>query len=975
MRPPKLAIKTAIGVLIAAAILVMGAVSASAAPNPGYGTPGSTIVQPQAPSTPAVINPAPSYPSTNEPTEDGPQTSNVPTLAWVGEEVKLVACDDNILPLPYDGLYEQAVFSIENWTGDQAFQPTFNGSTSSNIYINNQGSSSFFFPSGYEAYYKGCVSADVKSLHAGLSVVKLDVAAQCIGGYYEVLDTSNGQDGQDPCSGETVQVYSEQFIVIWMTANAPTLTEASVSSLSTPGTPGTDAAATPGEDQLSPEGVSNATAFLGDPTGNGVFGADGWGWDVPWGDCQVASANNDDNSSCDVSNDTPNANNGLVDIRVTGSFPVEDQPPATTNLNEFGSIDGGTNPGSITLPNQWAALASKLATSSTSNTAITPNLWDIHGGPTNSLTHVAAFKTTCHLDGSVFTGSLDAVDSCATNDGVHGNPFSFSRVFGDFTNFGTVGPYDDEAPNATLLSDGRLNSDDAPMPSLPITVSIEPNSAVAGNEPAQEMATVPTASDTLGGVGGLYGVEKWLVYSHDFDTSSTTLHGHHTNYPAGNGAPIALTNGDLGGTAGEGNLYNPFYQSYIPSTTRNFNESSGVDGVYDYGFPGSSGDDFPGFSNGYTSPYTYWKALDNTSADAVNSTDCLRRDDNTDPLGGPNVYNEPYYPTNATVYTDERGEAVVDYNPGTGFYLNNLNISLDKNNACDLQALLGKEIGSSTIVAQTEYPYQSVPYTAPAGANTLTKVVNSKWSKTLTAYPKGNLSSPNPAVSIFVAQATDINGQPFQHEEVCFSSSPETAMSQYFGKFTGVSGPVDTTDSTDAPAPGTGYTCAYTGALGQAAVEVPSSTTGIDVVAWFVNEHIFRDVTTTLGDPTPVSSNNPPTVIPSDPVVFHTGTAGSSSSSAGSSTSAPSATVAPTTPLSTVGAGNSCKVNSLHMYAKKGYVQVKVSCTKSKTDSIVLRTFKANGKLVHSYRKTIAAGKTVRIRLSLHKVAHVSVLA
>ena len=42
------------------------------------------------------------------------------------------------------------------------------------------------------------------------------------------------------------------------------------------------------------------------------------------------------------------------------------------------------------------------------------------------------------------------------NGAGNGNPFVFSRVFGDVTNGpgGTVGPYDPQAPNETLLSDG-----------------------------------------------------------------------------------------------------------------------------------------------------------------------------------------------------------------------------------------------------------------------------------------------------------------------------------------------------------------------------------------------------------------------------------------------------------------------------------------------------------------------------------------
>ena len=617
-----MAIKTAMMGLIVAAFLALGAVSASAAPNPGYGSPGVTIIPAVSgtPGIPAVKNPAPTYTSTHEPTEDGPQTANVPTLAWVGEEVKLVACDNNILALPFDGLYETAAFSIENWTGDQAFQstPTFNGSDASNIYINNQGSSSFFFPTGFEAYFKNCVSADVKSLHAGLSTIKLDVAAQCIGGFYEGQD-GNGNDRKDPCNGgSTVQVYSEQFIVIWMTANQPTLSEASVASLGLPGSPGTDAP--PLTNQLSTVGVTNATNFLGDPLGDGVFTADSWGSDTPWGACDHAGVVNTPQDRCDVSNDTPDVNNGLVQVKVTGSFPVEDAPPSTTNQNYFASLTGGSNPGTITLPRQWAALAALMATSSTSATGIRPDLWDIHGGPTNALTHAGPATGICQHDGNVFLSAFDAVDDCASN-GVSGNAYSFSRVFGDVTILGTHGPYDAQDPAVTLLSDGHLNSDDAPMPALPITLSIAPNAVNAANAPGLTPDPSP-----LGGVGGLYGVRKWLVYSHDFNISGGTGTG-----APGNGWPIALT------TTGQGNLYNPFYQEYIPSTTRPINEASGVDGVYDYGFPGSSGDNFPGFSLGYTSPYTFWTELQNSTSDTGDPTSCLRRDGqmDSDPLNGP----------------------------------------------------------------------------------------------------------------------------------------------------------------------------------------------------------------------------------------------------------------------------------------------------------------------------------------------------
>ena len=120
MRPPKLAIRAAMGGLFAAAVLGMGAVSASAAPNPGPGTGGSDI-QTFPTNAPDLDNNTPTYPS--ELMANGPQTANVPTLAWVGEEVRLVACDQKIRPLPFD-VYQQAHFASDGgteWTGDPLY--------------------------------------------------------------------------------------------------------------------------------------------------------------------------------------------------------------------------------------------------------------------------------------------------------------------------------------------------------------------------------------------------------------------------------------------------------------------------------------------------------------------------------------------------------------------------------------------------------------------------------------------------------------------------------------------------------------------------------------------------------------------------------------------------------------------------------------------------------------------------------------
>jgi len=940
VRPPKLAMKAALGSLVAAAILGMGAVSASAAPNPGYGTGGSTVVYGGGPT---IYNNDPSYPS--ELFADGPQTANVPTLAWVGEEVRLVACDRNIRTLPFEGDFQTAEFNVEEWTGDQAFAatPTFDGSEASNTFVSNTGGASFFFPSGFSATsdpYKGCVSANIKSLHAGLSIVKLDVNQQSVGGPSDGNNGGNGGGSLDP----TV-VYSQQFVVIWMTPSSPTISEASVTSLGHPGTPGTDAPPTL-FDQLTGLGTTNATGtcpatvppspvpsalnncsgFLGDPSGNGVFSPDQWG------------AVGGTGGSNDAANYTPSTNNGLVDIRVTGSFPIEDAPPSTTNAQFFGQP-------SFTLPNDWAKLAGILATSSIQNTGIEPDLWDIHGGPTNTpLMHVAGLSDICS-SANVFTSLTDSVDSCANNGNGIGNNHAFSRVFGDVTNGpgGTVGPYDTQAPNETLLSDGKLNSDDAPMPALPVTVSL-------------------TNPDAL---GGLYGVAKWLIYSHDFNGSpSPTAAQTATN-------PVALTNSADGAAAGTGNLYNPFYSEYIPSTTRPINEGSGVTGVYgehfDYVPDGSSGNDFPGFANGDTDPYTFWTALEagTTDGPAV-SNGCMEDDPSLGQseefrhqapsqayVDGINYYATPDYPTTVLVYTDERGEAYVDYNPGTGFYY-----TPPTNPDVDGACMPTGTLGTATIQAQANYPYQTVPYKTPAASNTITKTVVSQWSKTLTALPKDNNSGNN--VSVVVAHAQNINGQAFSGEEVCLQAPPAEFVQWIGPEAVDTAGGFDLSGSEkshDNPSTLTNSSCGYTGTAGNVAFDVSGSQspTNVDVQAEFMTEHVLEDlIIPSLGQTTTVTTA---TVIPAQNVNLQSGGNGG---------------LAVTTITQHAGGINACAVKSLHVYSRRHFAKFTVTCTGTKVDSVVLRSFRHNGAMVRATKLTVRVGKTVTIRLG-KKVAHLTV--
>jgi hypothetical protein len=972
----------AAGSIAVAATLALGVAGAAAAPNPGFGTNFPVLA--------GVNNVSPLFTDVSavlpiEQAEDGPQTANVPTLAWVGEDVRLVACDDAIAanPLGLNSIdLQQANWSSgagnDLWTGDQAAAPAFDSTGSNNLDVLNTSSAFFFPPNGVDDQRKGCVSADISSVHAGLDEVSVNVTDEGIGG---------------PVRGIALDpqvVYSEQFIVIWMTANTPKITEASTTSLSYPTTAGDNGTPSP-TSQLTTTGLKNLGTFLGDGSTPGTFASlDQWGQDKAYNCGGFIPLIRDPDFEC--ANDTPTTNNGLVQVRVTGSFPIEDQPPATTNANYFKTITGGANPSYITLPNQYVALANLMAASSTQYQGTDGGLWDIHGSPTNTLavqghagdgpaaSHYPA--GLCQYDGTLFNQTTDVVDDCLSTGGAHptGNPFAFSRVFGDVTSVGfTIGPYDAQAPNATLLSDGTLNTDDAPMPALPVTVSIG-----------------------KGGLGGVYGVSKWLIYSHDFDGSAAS--------------PLSLPTSTSALTStGTANLYNPYYQEYIPSTQRPISEASGITGVYNGGGAASSGDDFVGFSDGHTSPYTFWTALDGSTTDKTPvSNGCLEYDSTID--GGttrefdhqnpsdangivegtttvtqdghtfqvPNglfYYGTPDYPTSVVVYTDERGEAYVDYNPGTGWYNS---ITADGNGACDLQGLYGKAIGTSSITATANYPYESVPYGPIGTSNTLVKTVDSEWSKTLTAYPKGNLSGNN--ISVVVAHGQNVNGEPFSGEEVCVQApANESVTFDDENPLTVTTPPIDTTGSSQV---GTttlnNYACGITGTAGNVAFDVSGSNnpTNVDVQALFVAEHIYRDVNIpALGQSGSVSSTSPPGVLPGDPIntAVQSGASGSAGgSSTGTSTtsnnSGPATTVGGNT--STVVAVNVCKVEGVRLQSKHGkyFVTFKLSSSTLKSASVTIKAFKANGKLLHTYRLTAATNKTLKVSLS-GKVHRVTVVA
>ncbi len=624
--------------------------------------------------------------------------------------MRLVACDPAIAT---DGELQFANYQIEDWSGYQFQPPNPDGDSGNNIFeVFDPGPSAFFGPEEPAHEGQGCVATTYKSLNPGLARIRVDVRSHDTG---QIL-------------------FSHQFIVIWLQANAPTLHEAGL----------TAGGSELFQQQLDPYGQRRLANLLGDPLGDGMF--------TPSPFDPSPSANED---------------KGLIQVRVTGSFPVVKESPLSMILKAP----------TYTLPSDWSTLASTLASSAgeTEPPGANPGLWDIHG--------------TAALGDAYNEGGPDALEA------------AFRRAaFSDFTEGATktIGPFDPEIANETLLSDGQLNEDDAPMPPMRVDVSIEANS------PAH-----PT-----GGVGRLEGASKAVVYSHDFTGASTP-----------------------------GNLYNPYYGAYIPATDRPASEASGITGP-------SPGGDFPGFLNEHPAPYEFWHSVLEGDPRESHSTKCLRSR-----IDDPSYYETPGGYRTDTVYSDERGEAYLVYTPGNQFYLENLLSSVEargklihnSDGGCDLKGLFGQPIGESSITARAVYPYEPVDY-APPTSEPLVKRITSLWEKEFFDFEKGPGENEQ-GVRIVAAKARDIDGSPFADEEVCFyaqgggilpflgSSVLDTEGVLGLGR-----GEVKLESADELSPLGPGWICEATNANGLAAIEVVNSTTTpVDVTVDYADEGIVRD--------------------------------------------------------------------------------------------------------------------------------------
>ena len=370
---------------------------------------------------------------------------------------------------------------------------------------------------------------------------------------------------------------------------------------------------------------------------------------------------------------------------------------------------------------------------------------------------LTSLHTATSICGGLLATLIDAVDNCLGG----GEAGAFSRTVGG-TN-PTTGPFDPARPGNSFLPDGKLDAWDAPMPAARIDVRL------------------------AGTVGSLEKAEKNVLYSRN-----------RTGVGGTGGIPASNAH----------NLYAPFYVAWIPATSAPQTSS---------GTHGAIANNFPGYQN--NGPYDYWTLLNPRDLPGEDN-DC-RDVGGTGQFGDRGFIRQPVGYDRATVYTDEHGEAIVQFNPDVGAVL-----AEDTNGLCDLGSGTAPELlGTATITADARDPFQLTFIRRPG--NTLTKNVFELASKSLDCYPKTNL------ISVCIETITDIRGNPVVGAPVVFSADgvgdPNViGMGRPFGEFAG---------SVCPASPGTTFgilegTLCYTNADGQAGVEVVSSLIGdVNVIA------------------------------------------------------------------------------------------------------------------------------------------------
>ena len=417
--------------------------------------------------------------------------------------------------------------------------------------------------------------------------------------------------------------------------------------------------------------------------------------------------------------------------------------------------------------------------------------------------HDDTLKTEGHVPGAC--GGVAAIDAVNNCDG----GLWFSRFFGDLV-YDPAGPFDPVRTD-TLLADGKLDAGDAPMPAARVDVEIAPNT-----NPATD----------VGGAGALEKADKTEVYSRN-----------------GNG------------TANAHNLYAPFYGQFVPATAAaELDEAaSGTDWFVQNNF----GTSFFGF-------YDNWETLPLRTL-LPTDTGCNRTVDFAGGASGDDPRQTPSGDQKVIVFTDEHGEAQVEYEPfAGGFYYDAVGAILNDNRGCDLQDV--DVLGRSRITATAKYPGQPVDFPAMT-SGPVDKTVGNEFDKSVRYYPKGS-GAANANARVVVAHGQDVDGTAFAGERVCFYVDDEADSYRLFSGETGPATSRFDVDSDQAPTPSgihPDVRCAYLDENGNAALEVfNSDPQSINVIVEYIDEGLLRDRDIEFGTPDSGDPDPPPATNPGD---------------------------------------------------------------------------------------------------------------
>jgi hypothetical protein len=649
---------------------------------------------------------------------------------------------------------------------------------------------------------------------------------------------------------------------------------------------------------------------------------------------EFAPAGNTDNYDA---SDAP-SDDGVLNVRVNGTLPLG---------NSFADLGLGST---LTLPAQWPALAGVLASDRNPDNARPAYRWDIHDDGTLAEGHVQ--DVSCN-DQPASTADLalfgDAVDNCEGGlsfsrwfdaDGPAGPiaPLDIGRTSPD-----TIGPFDPQRPDETLLGDGFLTADDAPMPAARIDVAIADNSGAA--------------TDTSG-IGSLHKNDKRAWDSRDRQAGAN----------AGSGSDAAH------------NLYAPFYSAYVPATadgswTLLGTPVSGTDGP-------AMGNDFPGFLVGdqsggegdwydYDNTYDYWDIAHVFREGLGAATSCLNRLDRS-----PTNRLLPQGAQSVAVYSDEHGEAQVDYRPGTGAYYDNIaGVVKNDNGGCDLKNV--DVLGTSAITAVAKYPYQPTTDVLPKTSATVTKTVHSLFAKFLTQWPKSQTPDSDTAVTrIVVAHAQDVDGHPYAGETVCFVNTSGYGSVEsyvYNGSNKRFIGGYDLAGSGPAEDPkhrSPNPVCMVTNEAGNAAVEVSESQHRlVNIVGDFTAEQIRRDFPVDFGAAIPTPQTPGPGTTPDAGGTVTTPPAAGAAGNTAPSTQVNAkvdAIVAAAGKPASAGTGakkaKACVVRFAHLRTTtKGTRTLMVRLDGGSSAKVRIKLLDKKGKTRVMAVRRLAAGKTVKV--------------